>query len=306
MAIFEQYPAASWEVGSSRGKIVFPVCDIQESGGNRIVERERPYRDGAKLDDIGRKAIRWTVVAKFENSIQEEGLSTTPLYPTVLNNLLSTFDVHATGDLTLPTRGKVRARAESYQRKETTGDRDYATVTLVFCEDNEDSVDAQTFESPSVNASARRITEQAEFDAESGGFGGTSMADLREFGSQLEGLANAPGETLNDLDTQASIVVGTVNRTTRSFSRADDQFSDPENSRTQRKLEQTKDLAGRSRRSPRAGRPRIVSFKLLNGTSLFNIAAQLRQPAKDIIDINPTLNPLFVPAGTVVRVFENP
>ena len=48
--IFEKMPAAQFTVaGLTLG---FPVLRIQQSGGNRIVKRERPYRDGAKLDDI--------------------------------------------------------------------------------------------------------------------------------------------------------------------------------------------------------------------------------------------------------------
>lgn len=314
MAVFEDYEICSWSVGSNGGTIAFPVCAISESGGNRIVERNRPYRDGAKLDDIGSKAYRWTVDAVFENSIAEPGLPDgIVLYPTTLNELLDSFRTHGTGDLMLPTRGKVRARVESWSRTESEQDRDLAKLQVVFVEDNEDNVDAQSFQLPTVNASAKRVTETAEFDAQSEGMYSNDLADLRESGAQLQAAANAPGDTLQDLDNQAAIVTETANSVGRTFSRApgtatdgSNLLTDPESSRTQRKLEQTKDMAGRSRSQSGAGRPRKVPYKVERGASIFAVAANINQPAKDLIDINPGIDPLFIPAGTVIQVFEAP
>lgn len=313
--VFEQYEVCSWKVGQRQGVLRFPVGSIQETGGNRIVERNRPYRDGAKLDDVGSNATRWTVEAIFENSIMENepGLDQARvLYPTILNEVIDSFRIHGTGDLVLPTRGKVRARAESYTRLEAEAERDYCKLSLVFVEDNEDNVDAQKFEQRSVNASARKLTETTEFDAQSEGAWNTSLADLREFGSELEGLANFPGNTRNDLDSQAAIVVSTTNSVVRTSQNAAgqndgyDPLGDPETSRTQRKLEETKDLAGRSRANPRNGRRRLVPFLVEAGTDLFTLAATLGQAATDLLDVNPALNPDFVPKGSVIRVFEEP
>jgi hypothetical protein len=61
-AIFEQYPVASFAV---RGDpIYFAVESIEEDGGNRIVRRRRPYRDGAKLDDTGSNEKVFTLTAR--------------------------------------------------------------------------------------------------------------------------------------------------------------------------------------------------------------------------------------------------
>jgi hypothetical protein len=309
--VFEQYPAAEWKVGNFR--IRFPVCSIQETGGNRIVERERPYRDGAKLDDTGSKAKRWQIDTLFENSINEpdltSGTSIGPLYPDRLNDLLTTFDIHETGDLTIPTRGKVRARAESYTRNERESDRDDATLQLTFVEDNEDNVGAAQFELPTVEASARRIAEVCNFSAQSEGMWDGSLADLREFGSELEGLATAPGEVVNDIDTQASIVINTSNQVERTFTREDqenrDLLADPELSRTQRSLEESKDMAGRSRAEGRDGRSRLKPYLVPMPSDLFAVAASLGQPVGDLVAINRDVDPLFLPANTIIMVFES-
>lgn len=310
MTIFEQYPVGTWKVGSLPA-LKFPVCSISESGGNRIVERERPYRDGSKLDDTGSKAKRWALKVQFENSIQEEGLDETkPLYPDILNEMIASFDIHETGDLTVPTRGKVRARAESYSRDEVESDRDGAVVTFNFVEDNEDNVGAQQFEQLNINASARRLTEQTVFSATSEGMWSTSLADINEFASELEAFANFPGDVVADVDSQASIVVGACNRVGRAFSREDkanrDLLNDPELSQTQRKLEETKDMAGRARGESYRGRPRPVPFYVAGNTDLFTIAAKLGQLPEDLISINPNVDPLFVPARSVVQVLEQP
>lgn len=309
MAIFEEYPAGAWKVGNLPN-LLFPVCDIREEGGNRIVERERPYRDGAKLDDTGSKAKAWHLTVKFENSIQEEGLdSTTPLYPDVLNQLIASFDIHETGDLVVPTRGMVRARAETYSRQEQKDDRDGATVTFTFREDNEDSIGAQQFEQLNVNASAKRLTEQTVFSATSEGVWSTSLADLNEFASELEAYANFPGDVVADVDSQSSIVIGAGNRVGRAFSRETEEnrnfLNDPELSQTQRKLEETKDLAGRSRGESYQGRPRPVPYYVAGNTDLFAIAAKLRQQPEDLISLNPDVDPLFIPAGSVIKILES-
>lgn len=306
--IFPQFEIASWKVGSIP-LVKFPVASINETGGNRLVERERPYRDGAKFDDTGSKAKRFTVKVLFNNTIQEPDLpSIPPLYPDAMKLMIASFDQHVTGDLTLPTRGKFRARAESYARDEAAEGRDEATVSFTFVQDNEDNVGAAAFQVKRVNASVKRLGETTEFSAQSEGVWDTSLADLREFCSELEGIANYPGNTVDDVDSQASIVISTCNRTQRGFSKANKRneslLRDPELSRTQRKLDETRDMAGRARNDARAGRPPIDSIIVPNDTDLYTIAAQYGQSVIDLIDLNAGLDPTFIAAGTIVRILD--
>jgi len=308
MSVFEQYPIASWKVGSLP-ELKFPVVSISESGGNRIVERERPYRDGAKLDDTGSKAKRWSLKVNFDNGIDEEGLDISKaLYPDVLNELIASFDTHETGDLIVPTRGRVRVRAETYQRDETEVDRDDAIVTFTFVEDNEDNVGANKFEPMTINASANRLTEQTVFSATSEGVWGTSLSDLNEFAGELEALANYPGDTLENIDSQCSIVIGAANRVGRAFTRESEEnrnmLNDPEMSLTQRKLEETKDMAARARAEAYKGRPRLVPFFVSGNTDLFALSAILDLDAEILIEINRSIDPFYVPSGSVVNTLE--
>lgn len=306
--IFAQLPVASWKVGGGI-ELKFPVLSISESGGNRIVERERPYRDGAKLDDTGSKAKRWTLRVCFDNSIDEPDIDPSlPLYPEVLILITASFDQHETGDLVVPTRGKVRARAESYTREEKFEERDSAEVSFVFIEDNEDNVSAAGFNLPTIKASARRLTETTEFDAQSEGMWDGSLGELREFGSELEGIANFPGETERDIESQGKIVRATARQITRANSKANqeskDFLLDPSRSSTQRKLLRTEDMAARAEGEATRGRPRIVSYQVQGNTDIYAVAASLGQSAEDLLAINPGIDPLFLPARTVVLVFE--
>ena len=312
--IFDKYQPGQWQASSSATRIAFPVISIREGGGNRIVERERPYRDGSKLDDIGSKAKRWTIEAKFENSIQEPGINSVngdvPLYPDVINNLIDSFDLYhdEAGDLAVPTRGWVRARLETYDRNEDPDEQDCASLSMTFVEDNEDRVDARSFTAPSVAANAKRLSEVTTFSAQTDGMWDQNMQSLEGFASDLEALANAPGDMAVDLDQTAGSTIGSVNRVGRAFSDPSrdgrNVLNDPEASSTQRKLEQTKEIAGRSKIDSRRGRPPLQTLVFERAQSLVSIAAIYEQPFEDLLDVNPNLpDPLYIPPKTPVKVF---
>lgn len=314
MAIFEQYQPGQWRAAPDEPVLAFPVLDVNEAGGNRIIERDRPYRAGAKLDNTGSKAKRWTMRVAFENSLQEPGIDAVnggvALYPDVLNALLDSFDrfPDETGDLSVPTRGWVRARMESYGRVEEFGERDYAVLTLTFVEDNEDRVDASSFTAPTVSANARRLSEVTTFDAQSDGIWDDDTRSLEETAADLEAVANAPGETQQEVDQKAGASIGSVNRVLKAFSEPGrggrDKLRDPESSSTYRKLQATKEIAGRSRQEARRGRPPLVSVVFERRQSLVTVAAMFEQDFDDLLAVNPQIDdPLYIPPRTPVKVF---
>jgi prophage DNA circulation protein len=310
--VFEQYEVASFRPDGGQ-KIAFPVKSIRESGGNRLVERERPYRDGAKVDDTGSKARRWDMSTSFFNSIEEPGLEANGevLYPNVLNLLLEEIMVvHATGDLVVPTRGSVRARAESYDRLETADERDGATVTLVFIEDNEDNVDARSLGMPTVNATAIRLANVTQFSAEQVGAWHSSFQDLVHFAAQLEGLANAPREYVREMHDKARMAQAAHNRVVNAFKSntvaGRGIFLDPAGNRTERNLVKLMDRIGRSLNMPRGGKPGTVAVVFEHDQSIASIAAMLGLDYEDLLYDNPQLpNPGHVPKGTPVNIPEN-
>lgn len=309
--VFPQYPPGSWKVGSKK-EIVFPIETISESGGNRIVARERPYRDGAKLDDVGSSPKCWRFDCTFNNTLKEGNSEGLPLYPDVLNELIRSFDEHETGDLVVPTVGKVRARAKSYTRAESYEQRDSAKVTFEFEHDNEDKVDATAFNLPTVRATVVLQAAATTFSAESDASFDATLADLNEFAAGLEAIASFPSDVLGDLDTQAGIVAAAADRVAKAFTsksnnpkeKARSMLSDPDGSVTQRKLLQLQDTAWRARAELRDNSPPVVRQVFETAFTIFDVAARLGQDASKLIELNPGLDPLFIPAGTVVRVFD--
>lgn len=302
--IFGRMPVMRWTVGSFR--IAFPVERVREAGGNRIVERERPYRDGAKLDDTGGKAKRWTADVCFNNQIVEPGLEENgfALYPDALNELIRSFDVHETGDLVVPTVGRQRCRAESYDRVEAYEERDSAKLCFTWVEDNEDTLDFRQLQAPSAGSNATQVAKQTVFSAQSVDVWYPTLATFRTFMSQLETAANSPFVVANDVRIAANTIANASLRTTRAFQRLGtpgrDQLARPEGNRTERKLVAGQDSASRAAGEALHGQPRVVSTVLTRDASLFAVAALSHQSLEALIELNPHLDATFVPAGTVV------
>lgn len=304
------YPPATWTVGGQT--LAFVPESIAESGANRIVEHERPYRDGALLADTGSKAIRWTFETIWNNSIEQPGLEVNEglaLYPDVLNLMIESFDRHEVGDLVVPTVGKQRARAESYQRTEVEELRDTARVRFTFVADNEDRVDARSITAPTANADAQRLAEQTTFDQQSINNWDQSLADLETAVNDLEDLANAPFDQAALLERTAERVIDLVKSVRQRFGRVGvrgrDTLLGPRGNKSQRALHEQQDLAARSVEDARRSRPRTVSLVLGVDSSLFQVAAYLQQSLIDLLLANPQVaDPTYLPRGSVVRVLQ--
>jgi hypothetical protein len=306
---FEQLPPCQFTVAGVT--YAFTTESIKADGENRIIERERPYRDGAKLDDTGSKARRWTIESLFQSTSREADISAIngglPLYPDVLNELLFLFFTHETGDLMVPTDGKVRARAQTYSRTEKSGERDCALVQLVFVEDNEDSVDFRSLQAPSANANARRLASTTTFDVQSAGAWLPSLNDLDQLVGSLEDQVNAPGEVAGDVQQSATRIQGNAVRAGQAFKNGArsgrDMFLDPTNSRAERKLVRQRDMSARAANEARRGRPQLATVIFQEETTLFRVASIVNQSFDELLEVNPELDPYFIPALTHVHVF---
>jgi len=309
MSIFEQYPVGSWSVGQL-ATITFPILDIREDGGNRIVKRARPYRDGEKLDDTGSMAKTFVIEAMFQNSIEEDGVQLAPLlYPDLLNLLLESFDTHETGILVLPTRGAVRCRAATYSRHEGNDERDSARVSLTFIADNEDNVGAAAFHNPSVTATLLRAEGETTFSCESMGAFSQALADLETACSDLQDAIAAPGEMVQDVDQKAARVVRILTevekQATVSNKLGRDLLTEPDAWAAVRQLRVMRDRTSQALQE-KAATDRVVGRVFGVQLSIFDIATQLQQDPAGLINLNPHIEDvLAIPAGFTVRVFQD-
>lgn len=311
--IFDKYQLASFTLANGL-KVAFPVQKIRQDGANRVIERERPYRAGAKLDDTGPKAITWTFECIFHNSINEPGLAAfnnqVNLYPDALNDLISIFDEGQTGDLVVPTIGRVRAKALDYQRVEDVSLFDGATMMLVFKEDNEDNVDARSITAPTINAQGQRMAGKTTFDAESVAISGNGMASVRTAASQLQTAINAPGDSLDDVRAQATTVRNSVKQVMGAFKDNSQpgrgKLNDPTSTDVQRALADIADTAARAANQPRRGRPIVITVVSVQPTTLQRVAVAFGQSYSDLLSINAQLsNPLYIAPNTYIKIFSN-
>lgn len=308
--VFEQYPIGSWRVGDSE-KLEFPVVDIAEVGGNRIVRHARPHRAGAKLESTGEKERSWTVTTLFNNSLEEGVRDGVPLYPQRLRQLLKSFRTQETGTLVLPTTGEVRARAESYDRKESATERNTATLVLTFVEDNEESLERAALNPPSVVATLVKLAEQIEFSAQRQGLHTPETISLRDFAAQVEGLLLAPGRAVADLGAvvraHRRAIQRMVDAATTAANDTGGLFSEPRGSETERQLHTLMDREAAAESERTSSRPRTKAFVIdVEQTSLIEVAARLNQDADELMDLNAARidDPLYLTRGEVIRVFE--
>ncbi|AUX31922.1 MULTISPECIES: DNA circularization N-terminal domain-containing protein [Sorangium] len=306
--IFSQYPPATWEVAGT--SVTFQVETLQEAGGNRIIQRERPYRDGAKLDDTGSRAKGWTLSAIFYLGGSEPGIDPDQ-YPDALNRLLASFDEHETGTLTLPTRGPVRCRAESYTRVETSAERDLARVTLTFVQDNEDNTTAASFTAPSARSVVRQQVEEAVFSAQQQGVWSGDLSSLTEFAAELEALINSPFEAVDQIEAKAKAIDSACARVEDAFTGASSRVPTPINQllglphavATLKGLRALRDTSRRGAAEALSSLPRIVTRTFSTTQSLVGLSGELGQPFEELLKINSGINPLLIPPGTPVRVY---
>ena len=304
--INEQFPIASF-TSDGGTKIAFPIINLSETGGNRIIEQERAYRDGAKLDDTGAVATRWNISCMFHNSIQEKGLEVNgeQLYPDAMNSLIQSFLIHETGDLVVPTCGSVRVRCESYTRTEIESERECARLDVVFIEDNEDNVDSNFLMFPTVQATGITLAEKTSFSAQERGLWSNPFYEIKDLARNIEGLMNAPGEFVNDIRAQAKGAGAAVDRARNSgrdrSTPGRDVLLTPEATVAERSLQLTKEKMMRARAEARRNQPSLQSRAFSRNLSLADIAFEFKIDYTDLLYANPQIeNPRNVPAGTIV------
>ena len=307
-SVLSRSPCASWKVGKAE-RVLFPVIAITQTGGNRIVLQERPFRDGAKLDDTGSKARTWKVEAVFSNDVDEPGTAANsgPLYPEMLRAMLRSFDEHETGDLVLPTVGSVRARAETYDWKEDIESTDSATLDFVFVADNEDALDQAILNPPSVVATLRKLAEQTTFTLQREGVWTEDVKSLTRLSLEIEHLLLAPGRSSADLQAAVASHRRALARVIDAVNEDVHLITPRRNSASERRLRTMMDREAAAADERTASRPRTTAFVIdVERTSIYEVAARLNQDAQELLELNAARvdDPFLLTRGEVIRVYE--
>lgn len=302
VTVQSQFAISSWTVAGKR--IAFPIKGDELDGGNRIIRFQRPYRNGAKLDDTGSVERVWKITVEFNNTIQEPGLDENiAIYPDLMFLLLKSFDEHETGDLVVPMDGKVRARAETYHRDNPAEYIDFSVVTFTFVEDSEDGVTTEAFANPTVSGRNIRLIQKTQFSAMQDDTWSDQVAELTELGSDLEGIINAPGRAVDDAQARANAEAGVVLRVGATAQAAAggnrDAGTGGTSQRTELSLLEVQENAAQVNASRQASLPARRNYLVKETRTIYDISSELGQPVDALLDLNPTIeNPFVVLPGT--------
>jgi prophage DNA circulation protein len=120
-------PTQPWrsalQPASYRGARFFVELDTQ-AGGRRLVAHEFPKKDTPFVEDMGRRARRWTVA----------GYLIGPSYIGDRAALIAACETIDGGSLVHPSIGTVQASCESYSTAEAREKGGYATFEMTFIE----------------------------------------------------------------------------------------------------------------------------------------------------------------------------
>lgn len=314
--------AGLWEellAPASLGGVELPLSRRRVRGGRDFARKRLPYVSGQEVEDTGRQPRSLEVTAELFNDMDEDGL-----YPERYEELISVLQDdtdQSEVEWNDPVFGPIQVKVVSWDSEENAEERDGARVNISMEEVGFlDTVDLQ-FSLLTTSDRSRAETDGAEFDA--------LIDELAITGGDIDaawsdaGFAREPGETTSFAD-QVSDLSGALDA---GAQRADQvqALVNVRQARVQAVLELSSaraangweliDLGSRLIDSVAAigeevlqRQARIIQFTTVAPvTSIFELAAQLyadRSRAEEIRQNNPVVAPLFIPAGTVLRVLE--
>jgi hypothetical protein len=203
----------------------------------------------------------------------------------------------------------VRARAETYTRKEGADQVDTATLTVTFVQDNEEALDRAALNPPSVTATALRLSEQTTFTAQSLGVWSPDLATLRERCNELETAMKAPGRASADVATVARAnrrAIESVLATAQTELGRLGIFGEPRSSGLHNQLATLSDRIARSEDERTSSRPPTRPYVVdVEHTSILEIAVRERQDAAELLDLNAArvADPFDLSRGDVIKIF---
>ncbi len=285
----------------------FTAFVVAESGSNRIVERNRPFRPAAKLDALGPNSDSFSIEAIFHRDIAEPDIPVPePRWPDALQRFVDDLKTGKTGTLNLPWKRGIRCKALTWGRTANANEhRGGESIRVEFKEDNEDKLDRAAVQLVTVKATVQNAVEATSFDMESEGMDLFAIEDLTEIAANIQGLLNTPGDfaaSLLHAGNRLRRAVETVKGAFSSGQPGRDGLNSPEGANARLKLLELAELAARAVGEARPRQTRIVTYPRVR--DIYSIATELGQNARELMTINEQIEDFAViPAGQAVRVF---
>lgn len=307
-------------------ELLLPLREVGEDGGLRVVERVRPWQPGAKLDETGAMPDTFTLGFVFNQDISEPEVETQGIqvWPDLLEALVRQFKTGKTATLNLPWKRGLRVKPLTWQRRAMPDDnRGGETLSVSLKQDNEDALDREAFEAVAVKSNVKRAAEEAVFSLEADGMSAAAADSLRsvsafggigdpganivELASGLAEILNQPSEFAQAIATQAQRLRRAGKLLMDAFSSGEegrDQMNGPEGASARAKLLDLLELAANAEAEARATLPKTRSYTAQRRTTIWLIATELGQNARELMAINSAIEDFsFIEPGTSVLVF---
>lgn len=314
---------SSWVVPGHE-ELFLAVLSREKSGGNRLPERKRLYRDGVKLNNTGAEGDDFNVEFIFHNKVTDNGTLAAKgpqMWPDRIEAFERSLKAREVGTLNLPWERGIRCRPQTWTRKAMADrDRGGETMTVRFRVDNEESLDAAAIQIASVRASVGRLARETVFNLEREGMSGDlaetrfddedvgtdAVRSLEKLADDLEEALAAPDDYQQTIQERADRLRRATERLERIFTRpfrGRDQMTQPEGSRARVHLVALRERAAAAGRETRTGIARPIARRFEVPRNIYDVAREFEQEPRRLIALNRHIDDLsHIPAGTPVLV----
>jgi len=293
--VLSQLLEASW-----RG-IPFPIVSLETSGGHNIVPHLRVDRNGARVENTGRKSLTFSLRIPFINTIAKGPNETwKDLYPITYRKMLTACEDRSTGDFVHPDYGLRKCKVATFS---TTLEPDYRGGALLALQlfETVDDGDAIAIEDttviPIATAAARNL------DAKLGNLSPSPFKNILGDGVGLTDFIKSLGAIGDQVALFGKKITGKINGLISALDGLKSSFGgDPGFSADTERL--ISSLHAYKLKVLRTEKSTSIYVVPRNAT-MSAIANKKKNSLKDLLNLNPSLaGRAFVPAQTAVVYYS--
>jgi len=280
---------AQLERASFRG-VEFDVVSTEDSIERRIVAHEYPYKDGAELEDLGRRPRPARFVAVFHG----------PQYEADLSSFLLVADEGKTGPMRHPVFGTWQAKVTRISMRHETSRRDHCEVELEL---QEDALDTELPTLFSVEAAKHELAISSAAVSE-------ELVILDEDLPDVETFVNDALDFIDDVESITDDLTARLDQMHQGMLNAvatAKAIGDVKSWPIVRACRRTMMAATRLKKRVERMVPTASKKRLPVHTPLAAVATSLygdAERADELLRLNKIRNPFMVPPGTELKTFD--
>jgi len=290
--VLSQLLEASW-----RG-IPFPNLSVDTSGGHNIVPHLRVDRNGARIENTGRKSLVFSLAIPFINTIAKGPNETwKDLYPITYRKMLTACEDRSTGDFIHPDYGLRKCKVGDYKTSLNPDYRGGTILTLQLMETVDDG-DAVALEDtaviPIATVAARNL------DAKLGNLSPSPFKNILGDGVGLTDFIKSLGAIGDQVALFGKKITGKINGVIGALDSLKSSFGGDAgfSADTDRLISSLHAYKIKVLRTEKA--TSIFVVKKPKGTTVSALANLKKNSVKDILNLNPSL------AGKAIVPFNTP